>query len=66
MAAKSSSFRNWQKSDNVKIIRGFQDRILEFLGELSLITKMPHFLQNKNQHTVIWVNEAINDLIKIL
>lgn len=59
MAAKSSSFRNWLKFDNVLIVnRGFRDSI-EYLGELGLTAKTPHFLQNKNQHTVMWVNEAI-------
>jgi len=76
LSSESSRLRNWLTSDDILVVdRGFRDSI-DLIEDLGLIAKMPHFLQNKHQHTteeanesrlitsVRWIVEAVNGLIK--
>jgi len=75
LSSESSRLRNWLTSNDILVVdRGFRDSI-ELIEDLGLIAKMPHFLQNKHQHTeeanesrlitsVRWIVEAVNGLIK--
>lgn len=72
----ANSLRAWLKKDDVLVVdRGFRDCI-DYLEEMDIIAKMPHFLENQKQHSteeanesrlvtsVRWVVEAINGLLK--
>lgn len=76
LATDSASLRSWLRPSDVLVVdRGFRD-CLQFLEELEVIPRMPHFLQHGRQHTVDeendsrlttavrWVIEAVNGLIK--
>lgn len=76
LSSESSRLRKWLSSGDILIVdRGFRDSV-ELIEDIGLIPKMPHFLENKNQHTTIeanesrlitsvrWVVESINGLIK--